>query len=92
MDTYILTFGKIGETAPVPPLTLPFTDPNQFARAVAAHAQPYLERAVIALGRPELADCFFAFNSDMSAGLFIQADLVGGTAARFCPTRIEPVA
>jgi hypothetical protein len=35
MTTYQIEFGKLGDTFPVPPITVDFTDPNQAARTVA---------------------------------------------------------
>lgn len=90
--TYRIEFGKVGETYPVPPITLEHTDPNQFHRAVAAHAVPYLRPVLTEMGRPELADCFFRIDpKDPTYGDFLWIDLVSGKGAQFCPARITPV-
>jgi len=89
--TYHIEFGKVGETYPVPPITLDHTDPNQFARAVAEHAIPYLRPVLTEMGRPELADCFFRRDpKDPTYGDFLWIDLVGDRGAQFCPARITP--
>jgi hypothetical protein len=89
--TYRIEFGKVGDTYPVPPLTVEHTDPNQFARAVAVHAIPHLRPVLTDMGRPELADCFFRVDpKDPTYGDFLWVDLAGGRAAQFCPARIVP--
>ncbi|MFE7233959.1 hypothetical protein ACFVAF_25480 [Streptomyces sp. NPDC057596] len=90
MTTYCIEFGKVGETYPVPPITLDHADPNQFARAVAAHAIPHLTPVLAAMGRPELADCFFRTDKELTVGEFMWLDLAGGKGARFCPARLTP--
>jgi hypothetical protein len=85
---YRIEFGNVGATRPVPPLELEYADPNVFARAVAEHAIPHLKPALTALGRPELADCFFRTNDDRTAGEFMWLDLAAGRGARFCPARL----
>ncbi|MFC8983868.1 hypothetical protein [Streptomyces sp. NPDC057115] len=90
---YRIEFGKVGETYPVPPITLEHTDPNEFARKVAAHAIPYLTPVLTAMGRPELADCFFRVDAnDPTYGDFLWIDLGGNKAAQFCPARLTPTA
>jgi hypothetical protein len=90
--TYRIEFGKVGETYPVPPITLQHTDPNQFHRAVAAHAIPYLRPVLAEMGRPELADCFFRVDpKDPTYGDFLWIDLAANRAAQFCPARLTPV-
>lgn len=90
--TYRIEFGKVGETYPVPPITLERTDPNEFARAVAAHAIPYLTPVLTEMGRPELADCFFRVDpKDPTYGDFLWIDLASNKAAQFCPARLTPV-
>lgn len=89
MTTHRITFGKVGETYPVPPLTLAAEDDNEFHRAVAAHAVPHLRPALTALGRPELADCIFEFDSERTHGNFLWLDVLSGQGARFCGARIE---
>lgn len=92
MTTYRIQFGKVGETYPVPPITLEHVDPNAFHRAVAAHAIPHLRPVLTAIGRPELADCFFRIDpADPGYGEFIWLDLPGGKAARFCPARLTAI-
>jgi hypothetical protein len=91
MTTYRIEFGKVGETYPVPELTLAYDDPNVFARAVAEHAIPHLKPVLEELGRPELADCFFHVNPELTCGQFMWLDLVGGNGARFCPARLTAV-
>ena len=81
---------EFGPAWPVPPITLPYTDPNVFHRAVAAHAAPHLATKLAELGRPEFADCFFKVNEDLTAGEFWWLDLAAGRGARFCPARISP--
>jgi len=87
---YRIEFGKVGETYPVPPITLEHTDPNEFARKVVAHAIPYLTPVLTAMGRPELADCFFQTDLQLTAGQFMWVDLAGEKAAKFCPARLTP--
>ena len=86
---YTLTFGGVGTTRPVPPLTLDYQTRDQFTRAVADHAIPYLRPALEAAGRPELADCIFRADRDLTRGEFWRLDLRTLDGARFCPTRIE---
>lgn len=90
--TYRIEFGKVGETYPVPPITLEHTDPNEFARKVTAHAIPYLTPVLAEMGRPELADCFFQTDRALTVGQFMWLSLVGEKAAQFCPARLTPVA
>ncbi|GGW81994.1 hypothetical protein [Streptomyces griseoloalbus] len=92
MTTYRIEFGKVGETYPVPPITLEHTDPNEFARKVAAHAIPYLTPVLAEMGRPELADCFFRVDrNDPTYGDFLWIDLAANKGAQFCPARLTPV-
>lgn len=88
MTTYHLEFGKLGATYPVPPLTVDADDINDFHRAVARHAIPYLTPVLTEMGRPEAADCFFRTNKDRSMGEFMWLDLAAQRGARFCPARI----
>lgn len=88
MTVYQLEFGKLGAINPVPPLTVETDDINEFHRAVAEHAIPYLTPVLTEMGRPEAADCFFRTNEDRSMGEFMWLDLAGGRGARFCPARI----
>lgn len=86
--TYRIEFGPAW---PVPPLTLEHTDPNQFHRAVAAHAIPHLKPVLAERGHPEYADCFFHTDRDLTVGEFMWLDLAGGNGARFCPARLTAV-
>lgn len=89
---YRIEFGKVGDTYPVPPITLDRTDPNEFARQVAAHAIPYLKPVLTEMGRPELADCFFRTDpTDPTYGDFLWIDIVSNKGAQFCPARLAPV-
>lgn len=92
MSTYSIEFGKLGDGYPVPPLTVTTDDDNEFHRAVAAHAIPYLRPILEQLGHPEYADCFFNVNRERAYGEFMWLDLVGGQGARFCPARITATA
>jgi hypothetical protein len=92
VTTYRIEFGKVGDTHPVPELTITEDDPNAFHRAVAAHAIPHLTPVLAEMGHPEYADCFFRVSPDRSMGEFWWLDLVTGKGARFCPARITPVA
>lgn len=91
MTTYQLEFGKVGDSYPVPPLTLQTSDPDEFAKAVAQHAIPHLRPALEVAGRPELADCVFVADLAHGHGHFLWLDLVTGEGARFCGARITAV-
>ena len=84
MTTHTITFGKVGDAYPVPPLTL-FGEmgSEDFQRAVARHAIPHLRPALAALGRPELADCYFHHDEARTSGCFVWIDILGGEGARF---------
>ncbi|MEU9014282.1 DUF4326 domain-containing protein [Streptomyces sp. NPDC048479] len=88
MATYELEFGKLGDSRPVPPLTVQTTDPDVFSRAVVEHARPHITPVLTAMGRPELADCLFRMNRDRTMGQFLYLDLAGGKGAEFLPARI----
>lgn len=88
MTAYTITFGKVGDTYPVPPLTITEADPTEFHRAVADHAIPHLRRALQTMGRPELADCIFQSDKARAHGSFLWVDLLTGNSARFCAARI----
>jgi hypothetical protein len=81
---------EFGPAWPVPPITVDFADPNQFHRAVAAHAIPHLKPRLEELGRTEAADCFFRTDKEMTVGEFWWVDLASGKGARFCPARLTP--
>lgn len=89
MITYSLEFGKVGDTYPVPPLTLMAADRNELARQVVAHAVPYLQPVLADAGHPEYADCLFRTNRETTYGEFMWLDLAGGVGARFCAARIR---
>jgi hypothetical protein len=90
MKTYTITFGKVGDSYPVPPLVLHGDlHPDDFQRAVARHAIPHLRPVLAALGRPELADCFFHHDQARTSGCFVWIDIASGEGARFCGVRIN---
>ncbi|MFL4904868.1 hypothetical protein ACJ6WF_17175 [Streptomyces sp. MMS24-I2-30] len=90
MSTYRIEFGKVGDSYPIPPITVDYSDPTEAARTVAAHAIPHLTPVLAELGHPEYADCFFRTNKDRTYGEFMWLDLIGGQGARFCPARLTP--
>lgn len=87
MTVYRIEFGPAW---PVPPITVDFSDRTEADRAVAKHAIPHLRPVLIEKGRPELADCFFQTNRELTAGQFMWLDLAGEKAAQFCPARLTP--
>lgn len=86
--TYVIEFGQVGDTCPVPPFTITTSDENHLHRAVAEHAIPFLRPVLEQLGHPEYADCFFSVSRERTYGEFMWLDLVGGQGARFCPAHI----
>jgi len=86
--TYRIEFGPAW---PVPPITVDFTDRTEATRAVAAHAIPHLTPVLAEKGRPELADCFFRTDRDLTEGSFMWLNLAEGMSATFCPARLTPV-
>lgn len=92
MPTYSIEFGKLGDTYPVPPLTVTADGDTALCRAVEQHAMPYLRPALTELGRPEAADCIFHTNENNTYGEFMTLNLAAGTGARFCAARITTVA
>ncbi|WP_049569125.1 hypothetical protein [Streptomyces sp. SBT349] len=88
MATYTVEFGHLGDGRPVPDLTITTDDVNEFHRAVAAHAIPYMRPVLEEMGHPEAADCFFHATPDMTAGQFMWLDLAAGKGGRFCAARI----
>ncbi|GGU62445.1 DUF4326 domain-containing protein [Streptomyces lavendofoliae] len=88
MATYQFEFGALGDSRPVPPLTVQTTDPDTLSRAVVEHARPHITPILTEMGRPELADCLFRMNRDRSMGQFLWLDLAGGKSAEFLPSRI----
>ncbi|MFJ4637517.1 hypothetical protein ACIP69_18070 [Streptomyces hygroscopicus] len=88
MTSYTIEFGHLGEGRPVPDLTVDTDDINEFHRAVARHAIPYMKPVLTEMGHPEAADCFFHTNKDMSMGQFMWIDFQSGKGGRFCAARI----
>lgn len=82
---------EFGPAWPVPPITVNFADRNTAARQIAEHAIPHLRPILAEKGRPELADCFFQTDRDLTVGQFMWLSLAGEKAARFCPARISPL-
>lgn len=88
MATYEIEFGALGDTRPVPSLTVRTTDPNVLARTVSAHARPFIEPVLAEMSRPELADCMFQTSRDRTMGQFLYLDLATMSSAAFLPARI----
>lgn len=88
MARYTIEFGALGDSRPVPDLTVQTTDLNVLDRAVAAHARPHITPVLAELGRPELADCLFRMNRDRTMGQFLYLNLAAGTGAEFLLARI----
>ncbi|MDX3839850.1 hypothetical protein [Streptomyces europaeiscabiei] len=84
---YLVEFGPAW---PIPPIAVDYSDPDTAEREIAAHAIPHLKPLLAARARPELADCFFHPNRDLTAGQFLWLDLAGREGARFCPARLTP--
>jgi len=89
--THTVEFGYLGDSRPVPDLTIDTDDPNEFHRAVVGHAVPYLRPVLEKMGRPEAADCIFQTNKDRTMGQFMWLDFQSGNGARFCAARITTV-
>lgn len=87
MATYEIEFGALGDSRPVPPLTIRTTAPDVLTRTVVEHAR-HITPILAAMGRPELADCLFRMNRDRTMGQFLWLDLAGGKGAEFLPARI----
>jgi len=87
MTTYRIEFGP---DWPVPPITVDFTDHAAALRSVDEHAIPHLKPALAEKGRPELADCFFRTDRELTEGSFMWVDLAEGVSALFCPARLTP--
>jgi len=81
---------EFGPAWPIPPITVDFADRNEADRAAAEHAIPHLRPVLEEKGRPELADCFFQTDRDLTVGHFMWVDLTAGHGARFCPARLTP--
>jgi hypothetical protein len=86
-STYRIEFGPAW---PVPPITIDYSDRNAAARKAAEHAIPHLRPVLAEKGRPELADCFFHTNRELTAGQFMWLDMAGEKAVGFCPARLTP--
>ncbi|MDX2765449.1 hypothetical protein [Streptomyces europaeiscabiei] len=82
---------EFGPAWPIPPITVDYRDRNAAARQVADHAIPHLKPLLAEKGRPELADCFFHTDRDLTVGQFMWLDLAGERAARFCPARLTAI-
>lgn len=88
MTEYTLTFTAPDSSTPVPPVTLLWTTPDEFARAVRDHAMPHLTDYLTAQGRLELADAFWYTLPSREGGCFLWLSLADETGARFCPARM----
>ncbi|MDX3587331.1 hypothetical protein [Streptomyces europaeiscabiei] len=88
MTSYRIDFGPAW---PIPPITVDYSDPDKADREIAAHAIPHLKPLLAATGRPELADCFFRTDRELTEGSFMWLDLAGEKAAQFCPARLTAV-
>ncbi|MDI9885947.1 DUF4326 domain-containing protein [Streptomyces sp. HNM0645] len=88
MATYQLEFGHLGDSRPVPDLTVQTTDLNDLSRRVVEHARPHIAPVLAEMGRPELADCIFQINPDRTKGGFLWLDLASAKAASFLAARI----
>jgi len=88
MATYEIKFGALGDSRPVPPLTIRTIDPNEPSREVVEHARPHITPVLTEMGRPELADSLFRMNRARTMGQFLYLDLAAGTGAEFLPARI----
>jgi hypothetical protein len=81
---------EFGPAWPVPPITVDFTDYSEAIRTVTEHAIPHLKPALAEAGRPELADCFFRTDRELTEGSFMWLNLAEGMSAQFCPARLTP--
>ncbi|MGW7053088.1 hypothetical protein [Streptomyces sp. NPDC054887] len=86
--TYRVEFGHLGDSRPVPDLTVTTNDINVLCRTAVEHALPHITPVLTAMGRPEAADCIFQTNADRSMGQFLWLDLATGHGARFLAARI----
>ena len=89
MPTYHVEFGALGDGRPVPDFSITTDDINEFHRAVARHAVPYMRPVLEAMGHPEYADCFFHVSDDRTAGQFMWIDILANRGVRFCGARIR---
>ncbi|MDN3244111.1 hypothetical protein [Streptomyces sp. ZSW22] len=85
MTTYRVEFGP---EWPVPPITVDFTDRGAAITTVTEHAIPHLRPILAEKGRPELADCFFRTDRELTEGSFMWINLAEGISALFCPARL----
>jgi hypothetical protein len=89
MTTYRIEFGKLGDTRPVPAVTITAADRDDLCRQIQDHARPHMLPALTELGWPELAEqAFFHPSRDLSSGQFLALSLAAGTGAKFLPARI----
>lgn len=88
MATYEIEFGALGDSRPVPPLTVRTTDPNELSKTVVEYVRPHITPVLTEMGRPELADCLFRMTRDRTAGQFLWLDLAAGRSAEFLPVRV----
>lgn len=88
MTAYRIDFGPAW---PIPPITVDYSDRTDASRTVAEHAIPYLKPLLAEKGRPELADCFFRTDRELTEGSFMWLDLPNGMSATFCPARLTAV-
>ncbi|WP_331756310.1 DUF4326 domain-containing protein (plasmid) [Streptomyces sp. NBC_01590] len=88
MARYDIEFGKLGDSRPVPDLTVQTTDPDVLGRTVADHARPYITPVLAEMGHPEYADCLFRTTPDRSMGEFLWLDLAGARGVAFLAARI----
>lgn len=88
MATYAIEFGHLGNSRPVPGLTVETGDINDLSRAVVEYARPHITPVLTEMGHPEYADCLFRVNADRTMGQFTWLDLAAGKGAEFLPARI----
>ena len=92
MATYRLEFGHLGESRPVPDLTVDTGDIDLLSRTVVEYARPHITPVLTEMGRPELADAMFRMNGDRTMGEFLHLDLAGGKGVAFLGVRITTTA
>ncbi|MEU9947048.1 DUF4326 domain-containing protein [Streptomyces sp. NPDC047939] len=88
MARYDIEFGALGDSRPVPNLTVQTTDLDVLSRTVVEHARPHITPVLAEIGRSELVDCLFRMNRDRTMGQFLHLNLTAGTGAEFLPARI----
>lgn len=89
MAIYEIEFGALGDSRPVPPLTVTTGDINELSRTVVEYARPHITPVLTEMGRPECADALFRMNSDRTMGEFLWLDIAAGKQAAFLPARIK---